>query len=376
MRIYVLAAVIGLVGAALLVGAAVIVHHQGEKPTAAAATHDDGHGGRGGRSWGRNPFPNVPLTTQDGERVHFYDDLVKGKVVTISFMYTSCPAVCPVETARLLQVAHLLGDRLGKDVFFYSITIDPEHDTQQVLKAYADRWQIPRGWTFLTGKRSDIIHLRKRLGMRLDDVASGKLSDHTVNLLIGNEATGLWMKRAPFENPYYLASQLGGWLHGFKLPPKEQGYGKAPELRQISDGEYVFRTHCSPCHTVGGGDVRNAAANQIGPDLFDITRRRERKWLERWLAEPDVMLAEKDPLATSLLAAYDDLPMPNLQLSKTDVTKILGYIEQESRNLHEKRSGKLGPMPSLGRDGHGAGEAPGAPAGSAQHADQAARVRP
>ncbi len=340
MRLYAVAAVIGLAGLALLAGAVVVAHH--DAPTSPVARPDsDRAGDRGGGVWGAKYFPNVPLVTQDGERVHFYD-LIKDKVVTISFMYTSCPDTCPVETARLLQVARLLGNRLGKDVFFYSITIDPEHDTQKVLKAYTDNWAIPKGWTFLTGKRADIIHLRKKLGMRLDDVASGDLADHTVNLLVGNEAKGLWMKRAPFENPYYLAAQLGSWLQGFKLASHEsRSYAKAPELRQISDGEYVFRTHCSACHTIGGGDVRNAADQQIGPDLYDVTRRRDRKWLEHWLAEPNVMLREKDPLATALYEQYDEMPMPNLRLSEKDVTGLLGYMEMASQQIRDMRSGKM-----------------------------------
>src|SRR3954447_12031859 len=79
--------------------------------------------------WGANYFPNVTLTTQDGASVHFYDDLIKGKIVAINLIYTTCKFACPLETARLAQVQHLIGERMGRDVFFYSITIDPEHDT-------------------------------------------------------------------------------------------------------------------------------------------------------------------------------------------------------------------------------------------------------
>src|SRR5471030_375464 len=85
--------------------------------------------------WGADYFPNVPLTTQDGTTVHFYDDLLKGKVVAINVIYTHCEDECPLETAKLVQVQRLLGDRVGKDVFFYSITIDPKRDTPKVMKA-------------------------------------------------------------------------------------------------------------------------------------------------------------------------------------------------------------------------------------------------
>ncbi len=89
--------------------------------------------------WGANYFPNLPLTTQDGTTVHFYDDVIKGKIVVIDLIYTHCVDSCPLETARLAQVQKMLGDRVGKDIFFYSITIDPDRDTPRVLKEYAEQ---------------------------------------------------------------------------------------------------------------------------------------------------------------------------------------------------------------------------------------------
>jgi protein SCO1/2 len=115
--------------------------------------------------WGAKYFPNVPLTTQNGDQVHFYD-LIQGKIVAIELMYTSCRYSCPLETARLAQVHTLLGDRMGKDVFFYSISIDPTFDTPRVLKAYAEKYLAGAGWTFLTGKQEDIDLVSKKLGLQ------------------------------------------------------------------------------------------------------------------------------------------------------------------------------------------------------------------
>src|ERR1041384_2454650 len=89
-----------------------------------------------GRAEGAASIPNVPLTTHEGRTVRFFDDLVKGKIVAIDLIYTTCQYACPLETARLAQVQRLLGDRLGRDGLFYSISIDPEHDTPEVLRAY------------------------------------------------------------------------------------------------------------------------------------------------------------------------------------------------------------------------------------------------
>ena len=68
--------------------------------------------------WAAGEFPNVELTTQDGQRVRFYDDLIKGKIVAVNLIYTTCKYACPLETARLAQVQKLLGARMGRDVFF------------------------------------------------------------------------------------------------------------------------------------------------------------------------------------------------------------------------------------------------------------------
>src|SRR5215813_10170335 len=70
--------------------------------------------------WGEGYFPNLPVVTQDGKTLRFYDDLLKGKVVVVNFIYTSCPDICPVATARLAQVEDKLGEQMGRDVFFIS----------------------------------------------------------------------------------------------------------------------------------------------------------------------------------------------------------------------------------------------------------------
>lgn len=343
MRLYALAAVIGLAGVGMLASAAVIAQRTREASgVVGASSSASADADRGGDVWGASYFPNIPLITQRGEHVRFFDDLIEGKIVAISFMYTHCPNVCPVGTARLREVAHLLGDRLGKDIFFYSISIDPEHDTPAVLADHAEQWKIPAGWTLLTGDAVDIALLRKKLGMRLDDLESGNLKDHGIDLLIGNQRTGQWMKRAPFENAHFIASQLGSWLDGFKLASDPAlDYAKAPELRPISDGEYVFRNRCSSCH--GIGEAPGAVPDRLGPDLYDVTRRRERAWLERWIAEPDVLLGERDPIALALREQYGRLTMPNMRLSEKDVDDLVGYLEEESERIRSLRGAHAGP---------------------------------
>lgn len=298
--------------------------------------------GDAGEVWGGDYFPNVTLVSHEGRQVKFFDDLIKGKVVMINFIFTSCPDVCPLETARLREVQKLLGDRVGKDVFMYSITIDPKVDTPEVLKVYREKYQAAPGWTFFTGKPEEIILLRKKLGMYGKEDEAGDLSTHNLSLILGNQTTGKWMKASPFENPYILATQVGSWLHNWKLPPKPtQEYQDAPNVRHISRGESLFRTRCAACHSIGAGNIMASAKQPIGPDLLGVTRNRDRAWLQRWLAEPDKMLAEQDPLALSLLAVYNNVPMPNLRLNQVEIEALLEYLEQETLRVE-----------SLGGPGH------------------------
>lgn len=141
----------------------------------------------------RRHFPNVTLTTHEGERVRFYDDLVKDKFVTLNMMYTACKATCPLTTANLVRVQQLLGGRVGRDLFMYSITLDPKHDTPKALREYAKGFGVGKGWKFLTGKPEDIELLRRRLGFAWADKQFDRRKDsHTANLRYGNEPNMRW----------------------------------------------------------------------------------------------------------------------------------------------------------------------------------------
>jgi cytochrome oxidase Cu insertion factor (SCO1/SenC/PrrC family) len=294
-----------------------------------AAAADDG-----GSVWGADYFPDVRLVSHKGKKVRFFTDLIKGKVVLINFIYTNCPDACALETAQLREVQRILGaDRVGKDVFFYSITIDPARDTPKVLNQYARKFQIGPGWLFLTGRNEDIIQLRKKLGVYREEEKT--LEEHNLSFIMGNQATGQWMKVSPYENPYVMATQVGSWLSNWKQPPLEESdYANAPtRVGDITPGERLFRTRCAPCHTIGAEVLAGTKAGTIGPDLLGVTGKRNRIWLTRWLKEPDKMLAEKDPIAMAQLSEYNGLRMPNLKLNDVDVRNLLEFIEEESQRM-------------------------------------------
>lgn len=150
-------------------------------------------------------FPNVLFRTQDGTRVRFYDDLVKGKVVLINFFFTSCTSICPRTTENLAKVEEALGERLGRDVRMISITVDPNTDTPEVLRKYALRYRTKPGWYFVTGSQGDIDLIRRRLGVNKD---GGDKTQHTGVLVYGNEATGQWAATAAMANPATIARSV------------------------------------------------------------------------------------------------------------------------------------------------------------------------
>lgn len=295
---------------------------------------------KGQSRWGADFFPNVTLVTHEGKSVKFYDDLVKDKVVMINFMYANCEYSCSLATAQLSKIQNILGDRVGKDIFMYSISIDPENDTPAVLKKHMEKFNVKPGWTFLTGNAKDIMRLRNKLGFHFEGM-DDDIKDHNGAVLIGNQRTGQWLKRSPMDNPYFLAEQVGTWLTNWKSPSQygNNDYSEAPQMQVATMGENLFRTRCTACHTIGG-ESRSVGAgalieknNQLGPDLLDVTIRRDRAWLERWLANPAKMLAENDPIAKQLYVQYNKVIMPNFHFGEVEVNALIEYLGSESLRL-------------------------------------------
>ncbi|HEX8186225.1 MAG TPA: SCO family protein [Blastocatellia bacterium] len=146
-------------------------------------------------------FTNALLRTHENKEVRFYDDLIKGKQVLINLMYATCEGFCPTITSKLVKVHETLRDRMGKDLFMYSISIKPEEDDPMALKHFAQmhRALLP-GWTFLTGDPYDIETIRFRL-FRMDHIAiDTDLNSHTSSLRIINDATNRWVEVNPLAS--------------------------------------------------------------------------------------------------------------------------------------------------------------------------------
>lgn len=179
---------------------------------------DDRGGTRAPAAAGRRTrLPNVLLRTQEGKKVRFYDDLVKGKTVLINFMYTACKDDCPLTMATLAQVQQGLGARSGRNVFMYSITVDPEHDTPEVLGRYAKRFGVKPGWLLLTGTSAEVARLRRGLGD--DPTLEAARSDHLNLIRMGVEPLARWSGCPTWTRPETILRYLS-WMEPNGERPK------------------------------------------------------------------------------------------------------------------------------------------------------------
>jgi len=148
-------------------------------------------------------IPDVTLRDQEGRKVRFYSDLIKGKVVVLSFFYTSCTYTCTMQGRSFSHLQSLLGERLGKSVFLISVTTDPIKDNPQKLKAWAERYQVKPGWTLVTG---EVAEMNKLLIQFTGNKAGGGM--HLPSTFIANDKTGSWTSAVGVFAPDYLLKAI------------------------------------------------------------------------------------------------------------------------------------------------------------------------
>ena len=134
-------------------------------------------------------IPDVEVLDQEGNVLHFYSDLIKGKTVAINFIFTNCTTICPPLAATFARVQKEMGDKVGKDVHFISISVDPLTDTPERLKAWGAKFKGGPGWTFVTGNKLEMDKLLYALGASVS-----RREDHTPSVIIGNELKGVWTR--------------------------------------------------------------------------------------------------------------------------------------------------------------------------------------
>jgi protein SCO1/2 len=157
-------------------------------------------------------LPNVPLITHEGKPVHFYDDLVRDKIVTMNFFFAKCEEVCPLVMANLVRVQKLLGHQVGRKVFMYSFALKPEEDDVHVIRHYREMIGARPGWTFLTGKLEHIETLRKAIGFSYPQPSIDRdKTQHIGNVRYGNEPLMLWGACPGMAHASFVAESIN-WV--------------------------------------------------------------------------------------------------------------------------------------------------------------------
>ena len=275
---------------------------------------------------GADYFPNLPVVNQNGEKGLFYDDKIKGKTVVISFIYTSCRDICPLTTARMAQLEEKLGDAMGRDVFFYSMTVDPANDTPEKMKKFSEAFGTGPGWQFLTGTFDDIKTINAALGD-----TSKELYEHRNEIVIGNDATGEWARNNLFGDLDRLVIDVKSMDPNFRIPIAAFSANSSVNVaRALPDapGQAMFKKICAPCHTVGVGD-------RVGPDLRGVTERRTSAWLTAFLKNPDEMRRKNDPVARELIDRFPTVRMPKMGLTDEDAADLIAFLKQKTADLKE-----------------------------------------
>lgn len=152
----------------------------------------------------REYFTNLEVIDQDGQSLRFYDDVLKGKVVAINFIFTNCQGACPLMTRNMTVVRDMLGAELGEDIYFVSISIDPVRDTPAAMKEFAEtHYADQEGWRFVTGDPENLEYIVKRLGQYNDNVEA-----HSTLLIAANVRTAHWTKIPPNVPPNGIVERL------------------------------------------------------------------------------------------------------------------------------------------------------------------------
>ena len=148
---------------------------------------------------GHLSIPDVTLLDQDGNPVQFYSDLVKGKVVVLSFIYTQCTTICTPIGFQLGELQRLLDARTDMESNIVSVSIDPTTDTPTRLKEWSRKFAPGPRWKLVTGRKPVVNRLLKALSVFYAD-----FSEHSPTILIGNDASGKWFRASGLAPPSQL----------------------------------------------------------------------------------------------------------------------------------------------------------------------------
>jgi protein SCO1/2 len=152
----------------------------------------------------RKFFTDLEVIDQNGKKQRFYSDVLKGRVVLVSFIFTNCEYACPMLAQKLKQTRAVMAESIKDDVWFVSISVDPERDTPEAMKHFAEKQGVDESrWIFLTGDKQNLETIVRKLGQYTPDVEA-----HTTLMLAGNTKTRHWTRVMPMLQPPDIAQKM------------------------------------------------------------------------------------------------------------------------------------------------------------------------
>ena len=176
---------------------------EGDAHAGDTSSGPSGAAGEGAGAASSMRIPDATVYNQNGRRLSFYTDLVKGRTVAINFIFTTCTTICPPMTATFRRVQQQLEKQSGGDVKLISVSVDPTTDTPERLYDFAEKFKAGPGWTFVTGDKAEIDSLLRALGAAVAD-----RNDHTPMVLVGNDAAGYWTRTYGLSSPDALVKVI------------------------------------------------------------------------------------------------------------------------------------------------------------------------
>lgn len=219
-------------------------------------------------------LPNVDVTDQNGSQHKLVSGLIGNKAVLISFIFTQCSTTCPVITANLRALQDRFKKRIGKDLVFISISVDPLNDTPEVLKKFASQFDPLPGWSFLRAEGANFDDLRKTMKFR-----DSSALNHTTQIFIGLGGKTTWFSRDGNSKPEVLEAAIESLtnlkakedaLYFTNLPLLDQNGTRVRFYDDVLRGKNALivsiYTNCHDACPVAIERVR-ASLNQLAPDI-------------------------------------------------------------------------------------------------------------
>jgi cytochrome oxidase Cu insertion factor (SCO1/SenC/PrrC family) len=152
----------------------------------------------------RKFFTDLEVIDQNGKKLRFYSDVIKDRVVLISFIFTNCEFACPMQAQKLKQARAAMVPAITDDVWYVSLSVDPDRDTPEAMKKFAERQGVDESrWIFLTGDKQNLETIIRKLGQYTPDVEA-----HTTLMLAGNDRTRHWTRVMPMLTPPDIAQKM------------------------------------------------------------------------------------------------------------------------------------------------------------------------